>query len=39
VFTHRVIDHGRAVCTARRAMCDRCTLAQVCPSAPYPERA
>ncbi len=38
VFTHRVIDHGRAVCTARRAFCDRCTLAEVCPSAPHPER-
>lgn len=39
VFTHRVIDHGRAVCTARRAHCDRCTLAELCPSAPHPERA
>ncbi len=38
VFTHRIIDHGRAVCTARRAHCDRCTLAEVCPSAPHPER-
>ncbi|HEU0076309.1 MAG TPA: endonuclease III [Longimicrobiaceae bacterium] len=38
VFTHRVIDHGRAVCTARKALCDRCTLAGVCPSAPHPER-
>jgi endonuclease-3 len=38
VFTHRVIDHGRAVCTARKALCDRCTLAEVCPSAPHPER-
>ncbi len=37
VFTHRVIDHGRAVCTARRAFCERCTLAEVCPSAPHPE--
>ncbi|HEX8276880.1 MAG TPA: endonuclease III [Longimicrobiaceae bacterium] len=39
VFTHRIIDHGRAVCTARKAQCDRCTLAEVCPSAPHPERA
>lgn len=39
VFTHRIIDHGRAVCTARRAHCERCTLAEVCPSAPHPERA
>jgi endonuclease III len=34
VFTHRVIDHGRAVCTARRAHCERCTLAALCPTAP-----
>lgn len=32
-FTHRVIDHGRAVCTARRAACERCALAELCPSA------
>ena len=34
MFTHRVIDHGRAVCTARRAFCETCTLAEVCPSSP-----
>jgi endonuclease-3 len=34
LFTHRIIDHGRAVCTARRAFCDRCTLTDLCPSAP-----
>lgn len=34
VFTHRVIDHGRAVCTARKAKCDLCALADLCPSAP-----
>ena len=34
IFTHRVIDHGRAVCTARRAFCERCTLAALCPTAP-----
>jgi endonuclease-3 len=34
IFTHRVIDHGRAVCTARRAFCERCTLAPYCPTAP-----
>jgi endonuclease III len=34
VFTHRIIDHGRAVCTARRAHCERCTVAPLCPSAP-----
>jgi endonuclease-3 len=34
IFTHRIIDHGRAVCTARRAFCERCTVAPFCPSAP-----
>ena len=34
VFTHRIIDHGRAVCTARKAYCDRCALAPLCPSSP-----
>lgn len=39
IFTHRIIDHGRAVCTARRAFCERCTLAPVCPTAPEAYRA
>jgi endonuclease-3 len=34
VFTHRVIDHGRAVCTARRVHCESCGLAELCPAAP-----
>ncbi|NJP11466.1 MAG: endonuclease III [Leptolyngbyaceae cyanobacterium RU_5_1] len=29
----RLIFHGRAVCTARKPACDRCTLADLCPSA------
>ncbi|HYW06742.1 MAG TPA: endonuclease III [Longimicrobium sp.] len=33
-FTHRAIDHGRAVCTARRAFCELCVLADLCPTAP-----
>lgn len=33
VFTHRVIDHGRAVCVARRPRCAACALADLCPSA------
>jgi endonuclease-3 len=32
VFTHRVIDHGRAVCTARTARCALCSLTDLCPS-------
>src|SRR5690606_21113385 len=33
VFTHRFIDHGRAVCVARRPKCERCVLTDLCPSA------
>jgi endonuclease-3 len=33
VFTHRIIDHGRAVCVARRPRCAECTLAELCPAA------
>ncbi len=29
----RLIYHGRAVCNARKPMCDRCDLADLCPSA------
>ncbi len=32
-FSHRVIDHGRAVCHARRPACAACELADLCPSA------
>ncbi len=34
VFVHRVIDHGRLTCTARRPFCERCVLAEICPTAP-----
>ncbi len=30
-FCHRCVLHGRAVCTARKAMCDQCCLADLCP--------
>ena len=30
-FSHRLIHHGRRVCTARLAMCDRCVLLNLCP--------
>jgi endonuclease-3 len=33
VFTHRVIDHGRAICVARKPRCPDCALAEYCPSA------
>ncbi|WP_267642934.1 endonuclease III [Haloarchaeobius amylolyticus] len=31
-FTHLLIDHGRAVCTARNPDCGECVLADICPS-------
>ncbi len=31
-FCHRLVEHGRAVCTARTApYCDRCCLTDLCP--------
>jgi endonuclease-3 len=38
-FTHLMIDHGRAVCTARRPYCERCPVARLCPTAPVAFRA
>jgi endonuclease III len=31
-LTHMLIDHGRAVCRARKPMHDNCVLADICPS-------
>ncbi|GAB3414531.1 endonuclease III [Haloparvum alkalitolerans] len=31
-YTHLLIDHGRAVCTARNPDCGDCVLADICPS-------
>ena len=31
-FCHRLVDHGRAVCTARTTpYCDKCCLNDICP--------
>ena len=30
-FSHRVIEHGRTVCTARAPRCEGCPLADLCP--------
>ncbi|MSO24318.1 MAG: endonuclease III [Acidobacteria bacterium] len=30
-FSHRLIHHGRKVCSARNPKCDRCSLNAVCP--------
>ncbi|NQV16387.1 endonuclease III [bacterium] len=38
IFTHLIIDHGRAVCIARRPQCHHCVLAEYCPSV-LPEEA
>lgn len=32
-FTYLLIDHGRAICTARNPRCDLCPLNNICPSA------
>lgn len=32
-LAHRLILHGRALCTARKPACQRCSLADCCPSA------
>ena len=29
-FCHRLVEHGRAVCTARKPYCEKCVLAPVC---------
>lgn len=29
-FCHRMVMHGRAVCTARKTMCDKCCVRHVC---------
>ncbi len=29
-FCHRAVLHGREVCTARRAFCDKCVLCDIC---------
>lgn len=33
LFPHLMIQHGRAVCIARRPRCTECVLADLCPSA------
>jgi len=30
-FSHRVIAHGRAICTARKPKCEECMLEETCP--------
>ena len=35
-FCHRLVLHGRAVCTARIPHCDRCCISEYCPSSTCP---
>ncbi|MFP4530287.1 MAG: endonuclease III [Halodesulfurarchaeum sp.] len=37
LFTHWMISHGRAVCTARSPDCEECVLEDVCPSSQIEE--
>lgn len=30
-FTHRMIDHGRQVCSARKPRCEQCSMKRFCP--------
>jgi endonuclease-3 len=32
-LTYRLIEHGRAVCTAQRPICGQCVLSDLCPTA------
>ena len=32
-LTYRLIEHGRAVCDAKRPICGQCVVADICPSA------
>jgi len=31
-FTYALIDHGRAICTAKKPRCDECPIEDLCPS-------
>ena len=35
-FSHRMIHHGRQVCTARKAKCDACGMRRFCPQIGVP---
>jgi endonuclease-3 len=29
-FSHYLIAHGRAICSARKALCDECPVVRIC---------
>ena len=31
IYSHLMISHGRAICTARRAKCEECVISRYCP--------
>ena len=35
-YSHRVIEHGRSICVARKPKCAECRLNELCPSAEEP---
>ncbi len=35
-FSHRLIEHGRTICVARKPKCSECRLNELCPSAEEP---
>jgi endonuclease-3 len=35
LFAHLLIFHGRRICDARKPKCGACSVASLCPSAPY----
>jgi len=34
-LTHLIIDHGRAICIARRPQCNKCVVLDLCPGKKY----
>ena len=38
-FSHRFILHGRAICAARKPLCEACPLAELCPRIGVPKPA
>jgi endonuclease-3 len=37
-FGHRMIAHGRRICTARKPACERCCLNDICPKVGVPRK-
>ena len=35
LFTHLIIDHGRAICIANRPNCSKCSINIFCPSSKH----